>query len=62
MCKIASEWQVAVKHRELSLVLSDDGEGWDGGCRGALEEGIYVYIYTVVVQQELMQHCKATIL
>ena len=43
-------------------MLSDDGEGWDGGCRGALEEGIYVYIYTVVVQQELMQHCKATIL
>ena len=36
-----------------------DGMG-DGG-RETLEEGIYVYIYTVVVQQELMQHCKATI-
>lgn len=45
-------------------MLCDDGEGWDGGWRegDSLEEGIYVYIYTVVVQQELMQHCKATII
>lgn len=43
-------------------MLCGEVEGWDGGWREALEEGIHVYIYTVVVEQELMQHCKATIL
>ena len=42
MCKIATG-----KHRELSSVLCDDLEGWDG-VRGeggrSKREGIYVYI------------------
>ena len=43
-------------HRELSLVLCDDLEGWDWGeVRGRLKrEGIYVYLWLihVVVQQK----------
>ena len=31
MCKIDSQWEAAIKHRELSSVLCDDLEGWDGG-------------------------------
>ena len=34
MCKIATG-----KHRELSSVLCDDLEGWDGGGRDAEEGG-----------------------
>ena len=34
MCKMQSEWEAAVRHRELSLVLRDDLEGWDGEVRG----------------------------
>ena len=47
----------SVQHRELSSVLCDDIEGWEGGKR----EVIYVHIQLihVVVQQKLTQHCKA---
>ena len=39
-CKIASYWKVAVQHRELSLVLSDNTEGWGGvGGSGEVQEG-----------------------
>jgi len=38
MCEIASSWEVAAKHKELSLVLCDDGEEWRRGRREA-EEG-----------------------
>ena len=34
MCKTASKWGVAVKHRELSWVLCDDLEGLDGDETG----------------------------
>ena len=36
---------------------------WDRGWKRSKREGIYVYIYliTFIVQQELTQHCKATI-
>ena len=50
-------------------MLCDDLEGWEGRLK---REGIYIYIYTyihihiqlirVVIQQKLMQHCKAIIL
>ena len=63
MCKIASEWEVAVYHRELSLVLCDDLEVWDGGVGGRLKrEGLRVLVELihVVVQQKLTQHSKAT--
>ena len=30
MCKTDSQWVPAVYHRELSSVLCDDLEGWDG--------------------------------
>ena len=39
-----------VYHRELSLLLCDDLEGWDGGMGGRLKrEGIYVYIWLIHV-------------
>ena len=54
-------------------MLCDDLEGWEGRLK---REGIYIYIYIyiytyihihiqlvrVVIQQKLMQHCKAIIL
>ena len=45
-------------------MLCDDLEGWDGGVEGRLKrEGIYVSVWLiyVVVQQKIMQHCKAII-
>ena len=46
MCKIDSEWEATLQHRELSAGLCDDPEGWDVGRRGRLKrEGIYIYIY-----------------
>ena len=29
-CKIDSEWEAAAQHREISSVLCDHLEGWDG--------------------------------
>ena len=47
-------------------MLCDDLEGWGGGGMGGRveREGIYVYILLihVIVQQKLIQHCKAIIL
>ena len=34
MCKIDSQWEPAVQHRESSSVPFDDLEGWDGCGRG----------------------------
>ena len=31
LCEIDGEWETAVCHRGLSLVLCDDLEGWVGG-------------------------------
>ena len=63
MCKTDSQREPAVQHRELSLVLCDDLDGWDGGGgeREVQREGIYVYIQLIrfIVQQKLTQHCKA---
>ena len=28
MCRIDSQWEHAIKHKELSSVLCDDLEGW----------------------------------
>ena len=48
MCKTDSYWVAAVYHKELSLVLCDDLEGWEEG--GAKWEGDsrgrgYMYTY-----------------
>ena len=43
-------------------MLCDDLGGWDGGVEGRLpREGtdVFLGLIHVVVQQELMQHCKA---
>ena len=44
VCKIASLWEPAIKHRELSLVPCDDLEGQDRGLMvgRTKTEGIYV--------------------
>ena len=34
LCVWDRQWDSAVKHRELSSVLCDDPEGWEGGPSG----------------------------
>ena len=47
MCEIASYWEAAVYHREISSVLRDHLEGWDGegeregGSRGRVYKFTY---------------------
>ena len=52
-------------HRELSLVLCDDLEGWDGGGGTGREvlEGRHICIQLIhfTVWHKPTQHCKATI-
>ena len=53
-----------MQHRELSSVLYDDLEEWNGGMGGRLKrEGIDVYLQLiqVVIWEKLTQHCKAII-
>ena len=42
------QWEPAIQHWELSLVLCGDLDGWDGGEVGgrSKREGIYVYVYS----------------
>ena len=55
MCETHSQQEAAEEHRELSLALWDDLEGWDGSeVGGRLQrEGMYVYISLIhfIVQQ-----------
>ena len=45
MCKLDSQWEPAVWHRELGSVLCDDLVAWDGGLgRRSKRERIYVYM------------------
>ena len=39
ICKVASRWEAAVLHRELSSLLCDDLEGQDVAGREAQEGG-----------------------
>ena len=54
-------------HRELSLVLCDNLEEWDGGGVGEgrrfKRKGTYVYVRLihVVVWQKPTEHCKSII-
>ena len=41
---IASYWELAIKHRELSSVLFNDLEGWGGG-KGWDGGDMYTYSY-----------------
>jgi len=65
MCKIASWWEAAVQHRELSSMLCDglEGWGWGRGETQVQEEGIYGCIELIhyATQQKLTQQCKAII-
>lgn len=67
MCKTDSLAGSCCIDRELSLVLCDGLEGWDGGGVGGMlkRKGYmyksYIYMIHVVVQQKLIQHYKATI-
>ena len=45
-CEIASQWEEAAWHRELSSVLCDDLEGWDGACGRSLQREGYMYTYS----------------
>ena len=48
MCKADRQQEAAAEHRELSAVLPDNLEGWEGGGRGRESQevrGIYVYLW-----------------
>ena len=65
MCKTDSSWGSAVQHKQLSLVLCDHPEGWGGRVEGRLERQgscVYLQLVHIVVQQKLIQPCKAIIL
>jgi len=59
VCKINSWWEAVVQHRELSSVLCDGLEGWEGrgGGREA-QEGRDLHCCTIATNT----HCKAIIL
>ena len=46
MCKIDCQWEAAVDHRELSLGLYDDPEGWDEGWEGGSRRKRYMSTYS----------------
>ena len=56
-----SQWGPARQPRELSLVLCEDLDEWDG--RDAKTEGTNADVPLIhfIVQQKLTQQCKATI-
>ena len=63
--EIDSQWEAATQHGELTELCDDLEGGWGGGVRGkSKREGTYVYLGLIhfVVQQKLIQHCKAIIL
>lgn len=54
MCKVDRWWEVVMKHREPSLALCDDRDGWDEGRGGRVKtEGFYTYIYTCIIMTDL---------
>ena len=65
MCKIDSQWEVAVQPRELSLVLCDNLDGLDkGGVEQRFKRektDVSLWLIHIVVQQKPTQHCKAII-
>ena len=65
-CKIDSQWELAVRCRELSSVLYDDLEWWDsvGGQREVQEGGTHVCLWLIHVDvwQRSTQYSKAIIL
>lgn len=46
MCKADRQQEAAAEHRELSTVLRDELEGWDGGGRGGESQEVGGYMYT----------------
>ena len=45
MCETDSEWEPAVQHRELSSVLCDDLEEWDGVVGRRPKRRGYMYTF-----------------
>ena len=64
-CKIDSQWEAAVQHRDLrdlNLVLCDHLEGWDGGWTGREAQEGHIQLAHIVVWQKPAQYGKAVIL
>ena len=65
-CKIDSQWELAVRCRELSSVLCDDLEWWDSvGGQWEVQEGgtlVCLWLIHVDVWQRSTQYSKAIIL
>ena len=49
VCKIDSQWEFAVGHRELNLVLCDNLEGWEASSRGRGHR--YTYDWYMLIYQ-----------
>ena len=47
MCKIYGQWEAVLCSREVSSVLSDDLDGWDGVGERFKREMIHVFIWLV---------------
>ena len=65
ICKIDSQWESAVWHKELNLVLCDYMVGWGGMSEGGSRERetyVYLWLIRVDVWPKPTQHCKAVIL
>ena len=64
ICKIASQWEAAAQHREVSSVLCVHLEGWDRESGRETQEGgdmgIYVYVQLIhfVIKQKLTHIVK----
>ena len=62
ICKIDSQWESEVWHRDPNLVLCNNLEGWDGvgGGREVTEGGEYVYLwlFNVDVWKKSSQYCN----
>ena len=50
VCKTDSQWEAAVQHKDLSLVLCDDLAGWEEG-----DVCIHMLIH-FIVQQKLTHY------
>ena len=52
ICKIDSQWELAVCHRKLKQGLCINLEGWDGRQMGGRfkREGVYVYLWLIHVE------------
>ena len=65
MWKIDSSWEASVEHRDLSSVLYEDLEGFDGRVGARLRREVihaFLQLIHIVVQQKIIQRGKPIML